>query len=592
MTKEFLDNKSNSIIVECVCGKIYEEDDFTSHTRECNDFKIFIKDFDSCFSKFLLKLPTDLNSILIIRSVIKRYLNVIESQFEKMTNVHFKRPIPKENDKIVNIVNINHSDDQSMSGSENNIKVQSNCDICKSNDLIVICLSCNQLQCRDCFINNFTEIEDIYNAVCFHCLKKISDDVVISTIGNEKMDILQEEYMSIKYSSKGVKCANKKCKEVLFHEKQEPNYSMTNNGNVMTYQACYDYAENYLKCNTCKINFCRKCSSEPYHIGLTCEENFILLTRPKCKYDNTIITDDTKSRYKNICKNEECLKKFDSSCKRKLMCGHDCQGHSNELECLDCLDDTCEYYRDLYDQSKKSLCSICYVDELSSDACVRLDCGHLFHHHCIENLISKGFVGPEISFKFVNCVVCNVKMKASNNYDIGIILNKADKLYDKVKELAKDRLKIEGLDKDDCLFDKKSKYFEKEGEYAMDKFMFFQCNVCDKPYYAGLKSCREVIEKNFKKEELICGGCCVINGIPGVTKCKIHGKEYIDYKCKFCCSIACWQCGPTHYCNDCHSNFPTKNKKCPGEKYCPLSINHPANGNEFALGCSLCRYKN
>ena len=51
-------------------------------------------------------------------------------------------------------------------------------------------MSCNQLQCRDCFINNFTEIEDIYNAVCFHCLKKISDDVVISTIGNEKMDIL------------------------------------------------------------------------------------------------------------------------------------------------------------------------------------------------------------------------------------------------------------------------------------------------------------------------------------------------------------------------------------------------------------------
>ncbi len=30
-------------------------------------------------------------------------------------------------------------------------------------------------------------------------------------------------------------------------------------------------------------------------------------------------------------------------------------------------------------------------------------------------------------------------------------------------------------------------------------------------------------------------------------------------------------------------------KQCKGKEDCPLKIDHPANGKEFALGCSLCR---
>ncbi len=29
--------------------------------------------------------------------------------------------------------------------------------------------------------------------------------------------------------------------------------------------------------------------------------------------------------------------------------------------------------------------------------------------------------------------------------------------------------------------------------------------------------------------------------------------------------------------------------KCPGPEECPLKIEHPPNGEEFALGCALCR---
>jgi len=30
-------------------------------------------------------------------------------------------------------------------------------------------------------------------------------------------------------------------------------------------------------------------------------------------------------------------------------------------------------------------------------------------------------------------------------------------------------------------------------------------------------------------------------------------------------------------------------KQCKDAEDCPLKIDHPKNGNEFALGCSLCR---
>ena len=34
-------------------------------------------------------------------------------------------------------------------------------------------------------------------------------------------------------------------------------------------------------------------------------------------------------------------------------------------------------------------------------------------------------------------------------------------------------------------------------------------------------------------------------GVAGTTDCKIHGKDFIEYKCKFCCKIASWFCWGT-----------------------------------------------
>ena len=99
--------------------------------------------------------------------------------------------------------------------------------------------------------------------------------------------------------------------------------------------------------------------------------------------------------------------------------------------------------------------------------------------------------------------------------------------------------------------------------------------------------------KEFKPEELICSKCSNVGGIAGITVCanKNHGSNHIDFKCKYCCSIALWFChGNTHYCDLCHrSAGSNKITNCLGKNKCLLGIDHPPNGSEYALGCGLCR---
>jgi len=86
----------------------------------------------------------------------------------------------------------------------------------------------------------------------------------------------------------------------------------------------------------------------------------------------------------------------------------------------------------------------------------------------------------------------------------------------------------------------------------------------------------------------------------GLEECDKHGKEQIDWKCMFCCSVALFHCFGTHYfCNACHDEYcrppynQVETKDCNGVN-CPLGVPHPAASMDhtkstFPLGCGLCR---
>ena len=74
---------------------------------------------------------------------------------------------------------------------------------------------------------------------------------------------------------------------------------------------------------------------------------------------------------------------------------------------------------------------------------------------------------------------------------------------------------------------------------------------------------------------------------------------------RYCCSVAVYFCfGSTHFCTPCHDDFvrlralkrealpccPVGPKAVQLEGPCPLGLlEHPPTGDEFALGCGVCR---
>ena len=51
----------------------------------------------------------------------------------------------------------------------------------------------------------------------------------------------------------------------------------------------------------------------------------------------------------------------------------------------------------------------------------------------------------------------------------------------------------------------------------------------------------------------MCGACSAKACGMAAATCARHGEQYIEFKCRFCCSIATFFCfGHTHFCEKCH----------------------------------------
>lgn len=168
---------------------------------------------------------------------------------------------------------------------------------------------------------------------------------------------------------------------------------------------------------------------------------------------------------------------------------------------------------------------------------------------------------------------------------------------------------MEGLDKDCRLTEPGGRYFQKPGDLALDILAYYVCFKCKQPYYGGQRQCDAGVggmpmvggggggnQEDFDPSELVCGGCAQQGAI-----CATHGADYIQWKCKFCCSPAIWFCGGhTHFCDPCHripgQRWGQETKKdvsalpvCPGADACCVKGNHPPAFSEHCLGCSMCK---
>jgi len=360
------------------------------------------------------------------------------------------------------------------------------------------------------------------------------------------------------------------------------------------------------RCTDCATVFCADCGAMPYHIGFTCEGWQEYQTAKQCRFCGAQITDDNLAPFMEggdglmwVCRDDECLSKRNISCGHTLECGHLCRGIAGEQVHPRCLHPDCNK-PDVV--TGEDFCNICWVETLSQAPCVQLQCGHFFHFNCIQTKVAKRWPAARITFKFMDCPLCN---KEIQHPKLKRLMKSSVRLKKEVSKQALERLRVEGLDKDERIKDRNSKYYKNPQLFALDRLAFYICFKCKQPYFGGMRRCEEAgaqQNEDFNEQHLVCGSCA--SG-PNSASCKIHGKQFITYKCKFCCSVANWFCwGNTHFCTDCHKKQEQGDylnrkpisalPKCPGRGRCPLglSIEHPPNGTkEFSLGCVVCLRK-
>ena len=158
------------------------------------------------------------------------------------------------------------------------------------------------------------------------------------------------------------------------------------------------------------------------------------------------------------------------------------------------------------------MCMICFTDPLSPVPSIMLDCGHVFHYHCCQAILSARWSGPRISFGFIKCPICKVQM---SHPALQSLLEPIISLYEDVKKKALMRLEYEGLSKCEAVAMEGTRWYNDPAGFAMDRYAYYVCFKCGKAYFGGEARCdlEAGAGDDFNPEELVCGGCSDVSQV-------------------------------------------------------------------------------
>lgn len=339
-----------------------------------------------------------------------------------------------------------------------------------------------------------------------------------------------------------------------------------------------------LRCRTCGTEFCAQCRATPYHAGYLCAEWAAYATAQHCRFCGAAVAAGA-----SVCASPECTEKAHASCTARLACGHACCGIRDESTHPPCLAEGCAAAEAAaaHGQAGDDFCAICYVEELRAAPCVQLECGHIFHHACVLQKIRARWPASRITFGFLECPLCKQPIR---HPALAAELAPCLAVRREVEAKALARLRELGLDRSDDITRPGAPFHGDPLGYAMHRFSYFMCYKCHTPYYGGERVCEGDQVREYDPKELLCAGCCEFSA---QKTCPIHGNDYIEWKCRFCCNVAVYFCwGTTHFCEMCHRKAGEMARK-PRDQLpkCTCHIKHPPNGEEFLIGCALCRLK-
>ena len=81
-------------------------------------------------------------------------------------------------------------------------------------------------------------------------------------------------------------------------------------------------------------------------------------------------------------------------------------------------------------------------------------------------------------------------------------------LKEEVERKALMRLEFEKKDKDPEIVEEGGAFFGKPAAFALNKYNYYMCCKCDKPYFGGERDCGAgAAGDDFDPQELVCAGC-------------------------------------------------------------------------------------
>lgn len=559
---------------KCYCGAVLTEDSAREHLYSCESFKKH-----SALHGLYLESQFTLSLFSWELSVVSRLLEEELPKLEKKPSSLFRQKSSLLEDFPP------YREDESIQ-----------CALClrlATSMQGMIFLNCAHLICTS-HITEKLKTEIAQTSVCAcplpECSYTLSTEEILNVISEKEFEKLRDSSLLQFSAHAELPMATCKCGETTMLEPGPVETSFKDTeGHEISREAAENMAKYRLRCRRCQGNLCVHCKTMPYHTGKTCEEFSHFKASKRCRYCDSVI-----DSVRPLCSKPDCNSMYSVACKKILACGHQCYGVKNESECLSCLSEDCAGDS----IGEHDFCCMCYMDGLGMAPAIQLQCGHMLHYPCILECLAKRWVGPRITFSFARCPVCKSWLESSNPV-AQERLTEVKALYEELRGKALSRLKFERLEKDRRLIDPTSEYYANIEKFAMDVLTYYQCFKCEKPYFGGMKDCEQNIDRvNYNQEELVCASCSA-TGFEG-KQCHAHGAENVEFKCRFCCSVAVWFCwGTTHFCDRCHvrqnagdymTNKPVDQlPRCSGAETCPLKVAHPPNGGEYALGCALCR---
>jgi len=235
----------------------------------------------------------------------------------------------------------------------------------------------------------------------------------------------------------------------------------------------------------------------------------------------------------------------------------------------------------------QGVCMVCFEE---GSCILQMECRHTICNACFDAQLAAKWPGPRMTFGYLRCGICRTPFA---NNSVQSSLDEQLRLQGQVLQVALRKLHEDGLDRQLCETLGRAATDDEKKAYAEEMMVVYACHDCDVPYCDGLMDCANAFRAEACAQRRRCKEC-EWSSLAGSGRCLKHGPNYAIFKCDFCCSLAVWSCGSTHYCEPCHSGGSGTHHPCPGVGLCPLGMPHPsnpmpgANGTPFVFGCSAC----